>query len=107
MGSRALIGGATDAVMSPINGIQMQRTGSISSNTGLLGEMKPYVLVTRPISVVADQYKSLLGQPYQLDGTLGSQTGFVKVREVHLDGIMATEAEKTEIELMLKEGVIL
>lgn len=107
MTSRALIGGVTDVAMSPINGIQTQRTGSISANTGLLGEMKPYVLVTRPISVVADQYKSLIGQPYQLDGTLGSQKGFVKVREVHLDGITATEAEKTEIEQMLKEGVIL
>lgn len=107
MASRALIGGVTDVAMSPINGIQTQRTGSISANTGLLGEMKPYVLVTRPISVVADQYKSLIGQPYQLDGTLGSQKGFVKVREVHLDGITATEAEKTEIEQMLKEGVIL
>ena len=107
MASRALIGGVADVAMSPINGIQTQRTGSISANTGLLGEMKPYVLVTRPISVVADQYKSLLGQPYQLDGTLGSQKGFVKVREVHLDGITATEAEKTEIEQMLKEGVIL
>lgn len=107
MASRALIGGVTDVAMSPINGIQTQRTGSISANTGLLGEMKPYVLVTRPISVVADQYKSLLGQPYQLDGTLGSQKGFVKVREVHLDGVTATEAEKNEIEQMLKEGVIL
>lgn len=107
MASRALIGGVTDVAMSPINGIQTQRTGSISANTGLLGEMKPYVLVTRPISVVADQYKSLLGQPYQLDGTLGSQNGFVKVREVHLDSITATEAEKIEIEQMLKEGVIL
>lgn len=107
MASRALIGGVTDVAMSPINGIQTQRTGSISANTGLLGEMKPYVLVTRPISVVAEQYKSLLGQPYQLDGTLGSQKGFVKVREVHLDGITATEAEKTEIEQMLKQGVIL
>lgn len=107
MASRALIGGVTDVAMSPINGIQTQRTGSISANTGLLGEMKPYVLVTRPISVVADQYKSLLGQPYQLDGTLGSRRGFIKVREVHLDGITATEAEKTEIEQMLKEGVIL
>lgn len=107
MASRALIGGVSEVAMSPINGIQTQRTGSISANTGLLGEMKPYVLVTRPISVVADQYKSLIGQPYQLDGTLGSQTGFVKVREVHLDGITATEAEKNEIEQMLKEGVIL
>lgn len=107
MASRALIGGVTDVAMSPINGIQTQRTGSISANTGLLGEMKPYVLVTRPISVVADQYKSLLGQPYQLDGTLGSQNGFVKVREVHLDSITATEAEKIEIEQMLKKGVIL
>lgn len=107
MASRALIGGVSEVAMSPINGIQTQRTGSISANTGLLGEMKPYVLVTRPISVVADQYKSLLGQPYQLDGSLGSQTGFVKVREVHLDGITATEAEKTEIERLLKEGVIL
>ena len=107
MAARSLIGGVSEAALSPVNGIQIQRTGSISANTGLLGEMKPYVLVTRPISVVADQYKSLLGQPYQLDGTLGSQTGFVKVREVHLDGVTATEAEKTEIESMLKEGVIL
>lgn len=107
MAARALIGGASEVAMSPINGIQTQRTGSISANTGLLGEMKPYVLVTRPISVVADQYKSLLGQPYQLDGTLGSQKGFVKVREVHLDGVTATETEKNEIERTLKEGVIL
>lgn len=107
MVAHSLIGGVSEAALSPINGIQTQRTGSISANTGLLGEMKPYVLVTRPISVVADQYKSLIGQPYQLDGTLGSQKGFVKVREVHLDGITATEAEKTEIEQMLKEGVIL
>ena len=107
MVARSLIGGVSEAALSPINGIQTQRTGSISANTGLLGEMKPYVLVTRPISVVADQYKSLLGNPYQLDGTLGSQKGFVKVREVHLDGITATEAEKTEIEQILKEGVIL
>lgn len=107
MAARALIGGVSDVAMSPINGIQTQRTSSISANTGLLGEMKPYVLITRPISVVADQYKSLLGQPYQLDGTLGSQKGFVKVREVHLDGVTATETEKTEIERMLKEGVII
>lgn len=107
MAARALIGGASEVAMSPINGIQIQRTGSISANTGLLGEMKPYILVTRPISVVADQYKSLLGQPYQLDGTLGSQKGFVKVREVHLDGVTATETEKNEIERLLKEGVIL
>lgn len=107
MAARSLIGGVSEVAMSPINGIQTQRTGSISANTGLLGEMKPYVLVTRPISVVADQYKSLLGQPYQLDGTLGSQKGFVKVREVHLDGVTATETEKTEIERLLKEGVIL
>ena len=107
MVARSLIGGVSEAALSPINGIQTQRTGSISANTGLLGEMKPYVLVPRPISVVSDQYKSLLGQPYQLDGTLGSQKGFVKVREVHLDGITATEAEKTEIEQMLKQGVIL
>lgn len=103
----SLIGGVSEAALSPINGIQIQRTGSISANTGLLGEMKPYVLVTRPISVVADQYKSLLGQPYQMDGTLGSQKGFLKVREVHLDSITATEAEKIEIEQMLKQGVIL
>lgn len=107
MAASSLISGVSSATLSPINGIQTQRTGSISANTGLLGEMKPYVLVTRPISVVADQYKSLLGHPYQLDGTLGSRKGFVKVREVHLDGITATETEKTEIEQLLKEGVIL
>lgn len=104
--ARSIIGGVSDAAMSPINGIQVQRTGSISANTGLLGEMKPYVLVTRPISFIPDNYESLVGRPYQTSVTLGSQTGFVKVREVHLDGITATESEKEEIERLLKEGVI-
>lgn len=107
MTARSLIGGVSDAVMSPINGIQIQRTGSISANTGLLGEMKPYVLVTRPISYIPDSYESLIGRPYQTTASLGSQTGFVKVREVHLDGITATEVEKAEIESLLKKGVII
>lgn len=107
MMARSLIGGVSDAAMSPINGIQIQRTGSISANTGLLGEMKPYVLVTRPISYIPDSYESLIGRPYQTTASLGSQTGFVKVREVHLDGITATEVEKEEIESLLKKGVII
>lgn len=107
MMARSLIGGVSDAAMSPINGIQIQRTGSISANTGLLGEMKPYVLVTRPISYIPDSYESLIGRPYQTTAPLGSQTGFVKVREVHLDGITATEVEKEEIESLLKKGVII
>lgn len=105
--ARSLIGGVSDAAMSTVNGIQIQRTGSISANTGLLGEMKPYVLVTRPISFIPDSYESLIGRPYQTTASLGSQTGFVKVREVHLDGITATEAEKEEIERILKKGVII
>lgn len=107
MMAHSLIGGVSDAAMSPINGIQIQRTGSISANTGLLGEMKPYVLVTRPISYIPDSYESLIGRPYQTTASLGSQTGFVKVREVHLDGITATEVEKEEIESLLKKGVII
>lgn len=107
MAAHSLIGGVSDAVMSPINGIQIQRTGSISANTGLLGEMKPYVLVTRPISYIPDSYESLIGRPYQTTASLGSQTGFVKVREVHLDGITATEVEKEEIQSLLKKGVII
>ena len=107
MTAHSLIGGVSDAVMSPINGIQIQRTGSISANAGLLGEMKPYVLVTRPISYIPDSYESLIGRPYQTTAPLGSQTGFVKVREVHLDGITATEVEKEEIESLLKKGVII
>lgn len=105
--AHSLIGGVSGAAMSPINGIQIQRTGSISANTGLLGEMKPYVLVTRPISYIPDSYESLIGRPYQTTASLGSQTGFVKVREVHLDGITATEVEKEEIESLLKKGVII
>lgn len=107
MMAHSIIGGVSDAAMSPINGIQIQRTGSISANAGLLGEMKPYVLVTRPISYIPDSYESLIGRPYQTTAPLGSQTGFVKVREVHLDGITATEVEKEEIESLLKKGVII
>lgn len=61
-----------------------------------------------------EQYQDLIGLPSDISGTIngsdtldGPFTGFLAVREIKLDNVVATDAEKKEIELLMKSGVYL
>lgn len=85
----------------------VSQSGNLGSNAGALGIRKPYVIITRPTPYNAENYPSFYGIPSQNYVMLGNVSGFTKVREIHVDNINATNEEKSEIESLLKGGVLL
>lgn len=85
--------------------IHVGRSGSLSSNPGILGQRKPYVILGRRNSYDANSYNTFWGYPANKTVYLGNCIGYTKVKAVHLQ-TLATEAEKREIEDLLSKGVI-
>lgn len=99
-----VIGGA-NAVLSAKN--QVEKSGSITGASGLLGIQKPFLIIERPIDAYAKNYQKYYGLPANMEFALSKMTGFTKVSKVNVTSISkATATEKDEIEKLLKEGVI-
>lgn len=84
----------------------VQRSGSASGSFGLLNSMKPYIIISRPVQSYAEGFNSLQGFPSNIKTKLSDISGFTVVSSIHLENIPATDSELTEIETLLKSGVI-
>ena len=84
---------------------QIIQTGNLSGNAGVFGIKKPYLLISRPTQADASLFNQFYGRPANRTRRLGSMTGFVKVKSVHVEGINATPDEKSQIESLLMQGV--
>lgn len=88
--------------------LDVQHSGSIGANAGAMGPRKPYIIITRKSAYEAGNYNEFYGYPANKTVTLGSCSGYTRVKSVHIDSIgIATDAEKIEIESLLKQGVII
>lgn len=89
-----------------VNNNEQRANGAINNDTYNMAERTPYIIVTRQISVTPDS-SQLDGVPTSEYIKLGELSGFTKCKEVVASGMVATQSEKTEIESLLKKGVIL
>lgn len=117
----ALIGGAVGSGPGAIAGagisaaasvathkVTVSRSGELTGNVGILDEFTPYLIIHRPQQSLAVDYNKFKGYPANLTMTLGSCSGYTEVEHIHLTGIGgATDTELSEIESLLKEGVII
>lgn len=85
----------------------IQRSGNIGGAAGLLSGKRPFVVIERPNYSVPDFISNYQGYTCNKTAKLSDVSGFTMVESVHLDGINATTGELTEIEALLKQGVIL
>ena len=86
----------------------VSHSGSLGSNAGALGIMKPYLIITRPKPAEANNFNEFYGKPSNKTVRLSSCSGYTKVKDVHIEKISsATDDELNEIETLLKEGVII
>lgn len=85
---------------------EFQRSGSCAGASGMIGVQTPFVIIERPRFSVPDKVQKYVGQTSNITLNLGDCTGFTAVEFVHLDGLNATSEEITEIESMLRSGVI-
>lgn len=104
-----LAGGLAGAAggISGLDKTSVHVSGGLTSNAGAMGVKKPFVVVRRPITYDAARFNQFYGYPANKYVQLAQLTGFVRVKDINLSGIVATEEEITEITSLLKEGVIL
>lgn len=84
----------------------VQHSGAFGDSCGAMGNKKPYIIIHRPIQKYVPNYNQIYGYPAHTLVTIGNCTGFLRVREIHVESSQATDEEKARIEQMLKEGVI-
>lgn len=85
----------------------VDRSGSFTGNSGAMGSKVPYLIISRPQTAMADKFETLSGYPSNTFTPLSACKGFTQVKYCHVENLNATDAEKQEIEQLLKEGVIL
>ena len=86
---------------------QVQHSGSFAGNAGAMGGKKPYLIIERPQTAIANGYGAYQGTGANNIVSVGAISGYFKMTDVHLDGIArATESELSEIENLLLKGVI-
>ena len=85
----------------------VQRSGSFSANAGAMGCKKPYLIISRPQSNLANNFNMFVGKPANFTTKIGSCTGFISCTEVHIENCNGTDAELTELENLLKTGIII
>ena len=85
---------------------KVEHSGSFSGNAGAMGGKIPYLIISRPQVALASNFQKYIGYPANYTTKLSSCSGFVKVLECHIENVNATNSELTEIETLLKEGVL-
>ena len=85
----------------------ISHSGSFSGNAGAMGIKKPYLIIDRPQTALAENFPNYIGYPSNTTVKLSSCHGFTRCKSVHVEGLSATEEEKTMIETELKNGVII
>lgn len=84
----------------------VQHGGSFVGNSGATGPKKPYLIISRPQSELALNFNSFEGYPVNTTQKIGDCRGFIRVKEVHINGINATDDELDMIDQILKDGII-
>ena len=103
-----LIGSANQAINGLFNAhSRVQHSGSFSGNSGAMGIKKPYLIITRPQTALAEQFYDYDGYPANHTTRISSCSGFIRCEVCHLEYIPATDEELAQIEELLKEGVLL
>lgn len=96
--------GNAEAMLSP----SYQRSGSLASCFGNMGQLKPYVIIEDPKPYIPKGAKNQYGGASNQRAKLNTLTGYQKFRYVRLDDLTYLDNdEKQQLLDILKEGVFL
>lgn len=85
----------------------VEKSGSMSGTGGMLAVQTPYLILTRPRQARPAKQNEYTGYPSFITSKLSSLSGYTEIEKIHLEGISGTEQELSEIEGLLKTGVII
>lgn len=86
---------------------QVQHSGNFSGNAGAMGAKKPYIIIERPQTMIADGFSHYQGKGANARRTVAQMSGYFKFSDVHTESISkAAESEIEAIRAALESGVI-
>lgn len=111
MGAAATMFTGNIGMFGPVSNIfgsrpTVQHSGAFTGNSGATGPKKPYLIVSRPQTATALNFNVTEGYPVNSTVRIGDCVGYIRVKELHLSNINATDEELSMIDQLLKEGVI-
>lgn len=86
---------------------QIDHSGAVNGAAGYLGVQYPYIIREAVRFLDTAGMNEIKGYPSHYLTKLSNLSGYTEVLECHLEGIKATGNELTEIENLLKSGVII
>ena len=86
---------------------QVQHSGQFSGSVGAMGGKKPYLIVVRPQTKMADDVGHYLGLPSNNLIIVRECSGYTRFKDVHLHINGAYNDELIEIENYMKNGIII
>lgn len=86
--------------------LHVGHSGSLSANAGIMGQKKPYLIISRERPYNANNYNKFYGYPANKAIAPGNHNGFVRLKAGRLRS-KATEEEKKEIMELMMKGVIM
>ena len=84
----------------------VEKSGAMGGTGGMLGVQTPYMILTRPRQALPRDQNKFIGYPSFITVRLGDLSGYTEIDSIHLENVPATESELSEIESLLKSGVI-
>ncbi len=84
----------------------VQHSGGFSGNSGAMGGKKPYLIITRPITNIAEFDETMNGYPANSYITVGECSGYIKANSAHIINVPASNEELEEIYNYLVSGII-
>lgn len=114
IGSMVATGGASAPLAVPslaqtaVNSMKpsIEKSGAMGGTGGMLAVQTPYLILTRPRQALPARQNTFTGYPSFITEKLSDLSGYTEIEEIHLENISATESELSEIENLLKSGVI-
>ena len=84
-----------------------QHSGQMGGSGGMLAVQTPYIIIERPRQCMPGGLNQYVGYPSNINYKLFDLSGYTVIDSIHLENIPATDTELSEIESLLKGGVIL
>lgn len=104
-----LLAGATTSTANAVSSLKpsVAHSGSIGGGAGIMGVNYPYLIFNTPHVSIPSQQRHYTGYPSNQIVKLSSLKGFNVIQAINLSVSGANDSEMTEIESILKGGVIL
>ena len=99
--------GASTANNAISNKPSFSHSGSMGGSGGMLGVQTPYLIIERPRQSMPAGMNKFCGFPSNIYYKLSDLEGYTQIEYIHIENVSATGEELSEIERLLKEGVIL